>query len=855
MSARRIVLGMALALCAAGGGLLSVAQLAGAAYLPDGRVYEMVTPPGNEDADVYTQDGVPGGEALFTGIGTYKAAADGDAVAYVASPTAEGNGSAGGGGGNQYLASRLPGGGWTQATLTPSHTDHDEYEAFSPDLTVGFIDGDHYESATLSPEVSLSPSGRGYNMLYERTFADGVYHPFYTENPTGRQTWEYGTFGFESSATGQSLAYAGSSENMGHLLFEANAALSVNPLGGVSPIDGGEEENNLYDSVNGQLQLVNVLPDGSTEPNATFGAPVSELYSSYNNEEPDFSHVISADGSRIFWSTVESPSRNHFAPKALYVRENDTQPQSPVEGGKCTVPADACTVQVSAGAGRFWTASTDGRYAFYTEDENLYRFDVETGERTDLTTEAAGTGDLSAATGEGNTEKGSNLITGVVTSTGAFAVGQQIKVGTFDVEPGTTITAVGPGTLELSEAPVVTASGTPLEAGSTEVTSVHAAAGSFLAGDAISGAGIPAGTRITAVTANGLTLSKPVEAPGTGVALRSSPEAQGVPGTSEDGEYLYFVADGILASGAVGGQPNLYLSHGGVTTFIATLSPEADHSEPSDNGEVGDWRPGLGRRTADVTPDGHSIVFVSNNSLTGYPNERMWEVYVYDAESGKLSCVSCDPNGEPPPIRTEEAAGYLPFSENLTYQPRVISEDGSRVFFDSPEPLVAHDTNGLADVYEWERQGSNGCEQSGGCVYLLSGGTSTDNSFLLDASANGSDVFMITRAQLVASDLDENYKLYDARVDGLRALTPPACSGTGCQGVPGAQPIFATPASVTYEGVGNFAAPGSEATVKPKPKPKPRRRARKRRRARSGRGARKAGRSAGVSKSDERGGR
>ncbi len=764
MSARGILLGMAAALCAAGGGLLSGAPPVSAAYLPDGRVYEMVTPPDNQDADVYLPPGVSNGEALFTGIGTYEAAADGDAVSYVASPTSEGNGSAGGGGGNQYLAMRLPGGGWTQATLTPTHTSYDEYEAFSPDLTVGIIDGDHYEPATLSPEVSLSPTGRGYNMLYARTFADGVFHPFYTENPTGRYTYQYETFGYETQAVGQSLAYAGSSENLGHLLFEANAALSVNPFGGVSPVDGGEEENNLYDSVNGQLQLVNVLPDGSTEPNATFGAPPFVLPDGYNNEQPDFSHVISADGSRIFWSTVELEAESRFAPKALYVRENDTQPQSPIgPQGECTVPTDACTVQVDAsqgpgpsGGGRFWTASSDGSKVFFTDCSRL----------TSNATAVFGASCIEQSLG-GWTLEGNDLYE-------------------YDVPTG----------------------------------------------------------KLTDLTVDG-NASDPLGA-----------DVQGVVGASEDGEYVYFVADGVLANGAVGGQPNLYLSHGGVTTFIATLSPNDDHVQPSDNGEVGDWRPGLGRRTADVTPDGHSIVFMSQNSLTGYPNEGSWEVYVYDAEGGKLSCVSCDPNGEPPPIHVL-AASYLPFSESLTYQPRVISEDGSRVFFGSQEPLVAHDTNGLTDVYEWEREGSNGCEQSGGCVYLLSGGTSTDGSYLLDASGNGSDVFMITRAQLVPQDLDENYKVYDARVDGLRPLTPPACSGTGCQGVPGAPPIFATPASVTYEGVGNFSAPSTEATVKPKPKPKAKakRKARKRRRARSGRGGRKAGRSAGVSKSEGRGGR
>ena len=43
-------------------------------------------------------------------------------------------------------------------------------------------------------------------------------------------------------------------------------------------------------------------------------------------------------------------------------------------------------------------------------------------------------------------------------------------------------------------------------------------------------------------------------------------------------------------------------------------------------------------------------------------------------------------------------------------------------------PLVAQDTNGQQDVYEWEREGTGSCTLgagvNGGCVYLLSGGDS-----------------------------------------------------------------------------------------------------------------------------------
>jgi hypothetical protein len=197
-----------------------------------------------------------------------------------------------------------------------------------------------------------------------------------------------------------------------------------------------------------------------------------------------------------------------------------------------------------------------------------------------------------------------------------------------------------------------------------------------------------------------------------------------------------------------------------------------------------------------VTPDGHDIVFMGNTGRDG------GTLYVYDAETNRVTAI---------------AEGYVPISWSNTYMPRWISSDGSRVFFDSASSLVPQDTNGQQDVYEWERDGAGDCRSSEGCIYLLSGGTSTDASYLLDASTSGNDVFFVTRAQLVPQDRDDNFRVYDARVDGMQTLAPQQCSGTGCQGVPPAPPIFATPSSVTFEGVGNFSVL-LKTSVKPKSK-------------------------------------
>jgi hypothetical protein len=316
----------------------------------------------------------------------------------------------------------------------------------------------------------------------------------------------------------------------------------------------------------------------------------------------------------------------------------------------------------------------------------------------------------------------------------------------------------------------------------------------------------------------------------TDLTATADAQVAGVLGASEDGAYIYFVANGVLAPGAhpgecqrqglaYGPQCSLYVRHAGRTTFISSLS-ELDGVDVSpyfngpSTGFRGDWVGGAGHRTADVSASG-ALVFDSELGLTGYGSGAE-EVYTYDplarSGEGELTCASCDPSG----ARLQGAmAGTVPVSNDAGRVTRAISADGGRVFFDSDIALLPQDTNGKMDVYEWERDGSGDCELSNGCLSLLTGGTSDDSSFLLDSSASGDDVFVVTRAQLVEADRNENFDVYDVRVGGVRPLAASACVGSGCQGVPPSPASFATPASATFEGLGNFAAPSTR-TVKPK---------------------------------------
>ena len=95
-------------------------------------------------------------------------------------------------------------------------------------------------------------------------------------------------------------------------------------------------------------------------------------------------------------------------------------------------------------------------------------------------------------------------------------------------------------------------------------------------------------------------------------------------------------------------------------------------------------------------------------------------------------------------------------------------------------------------------------------------------SFFLDASANGENVFFGTADDLLPQDTSNNVVVYDARVDGGFPVTvaPPACTtAEACRTAsPPTPAVFGAPPSATFSGPGNIAPPPPAVvkTVKPK---------------------------------------
>jgi hypothetical protein len=683
-----------------------------------------------ENTDAYpvpgtTKEGeVENGEV--EGLWGYRAAAGGDAVAYMGDSPASGvggSGATGNGDGNQYISTRSPNGWDAQATDVATNAGEYSFrtDTFSTDLSVQII---------RTEEPGFVQAQGGSRECYEEQ--RGV---LFSHTAAGYRPLDT-VAGFCGGVV------LGVSANGTHAIF-------------------GKEHAALYDSVGGQTYAVSVLPNGesdSTEDAVLGGFLLGEPEGSpYESPGPYLlDNAISNNGSRVFWTdlSTDATPENPAGKTRLFIRENDTQPQSPISGNRCTVPADACTTQLDiaqsgaegpSGDGRFWTASDNGSRVFFTDCSRL-------------------TVDSTARPGSGCGE-------------GLILTGNDLYEYDFEKPPG---------------------------------------------------------ERLTDLTIDGRS------------ADTLGADVQGVIGSSEDGSNLAFVADGVLTNGPnkegrepVAGQPNLYLSHDRTTAFIATLAP-TDNSFPTSGNccqgafaHSGDWRGDLGLNTAELAPNGHSVAFMSRLRLTGYDNsdtfgaghftEDIPEVFVYDDATGLISCGSCDPTGAPPQPSVEldenERGGYVTVSTNDTFNTRWLNSNGTEVFFNTSQGLVPQDTNHHQDVYEWESEGTGACGQAEGCVHLLSGGDTPHNASVIDASANGDDVFFTSRATLVPRAVgQETVQVYDARVGGGFPETSLACTGTGCQGVPPAPPIFATPSSATFNGIGNFdsATDGKAVTQKKK---------------------------------------
>jgi hypothetical protein len=704
-------------------------QVAGTSLLPDGRAWELVSPPNKHGSPL---------EPITEEGGDIQASADGGRLAYVSKgPVGAEPPGVRAPHANQLIASRGSGGWASQDITTPYESiavlyagEPSEYRLFSQDLSVGVVEPQG--STPLSPQTSERSPYLRSDFVGSGFCTDACFSPLVTACPELTQICrpavqaaanvppgtkfggtEEPPVGSGKYVKGSGVEFIAASPDLARIVVTSPEDLT--------PGYEGLGRHNLYELSGGSLRPISILPD-EEDTGASLGSGTGLSKRG----------AISTEANRVAFT-----AEGH-----LYLRDLDL--------GK-TVQLDASQGGSGpAGHTVFQGANRDGSRVFFTDDARL-------------------TGNSTAR----------------------------------------------PEQPDLYMCQITVVSGEPVCALVDLTVSLNHGEAADVAGPN------PGEGRVSAVDASG-----------TNVFFAAS----GVLTTAPNGRGEHAVPGNC---GKQAKAPcNLYvvnaISH--QVRLVAVLT----------GADAADWGSGGGREiaglTSRVSPDGRYFAFMSQSSLTGYDNhdarsgELDEEVFLFDADSGALSCVSCNPTGARPlGVLDPEAfpgllvdhpgswhghwlAASIPgwtatslVGQNAQFQSRYLDDSG-RLFFTSSDALVPQDSNGVMDVYEYEPPGLGSCtvqsrtygQASGGCVDLISSGTSSEESAFLDASESGDDVFFLTASKLVQQDVDSAADVYDARVGGSSAepATAVECTGDACQ-QPASPPAHPTPGTVLLNGPGN----------------------------------------------------
>ena len=306
--------------------------------LPDGRQWEMVSPPVKDGADI----NVPDVEA-----GLVEAAENGGAVSYWASAPTEAN-APGNPHGTQVLSARVAG-GWSSRDISVPQIEATgvggvsgrEYLFFSSDLSRAIVEP--LAQNVLLPPATSEPAV--HSTVYIRdNVGGGGYTPLITAADVLPGTEKYGA----------SAGFAGATPDLSHVVLS-----SVYPLTSPSPVFAMVgEESAIYEWAGGSLQIVSVLPASEGG-----GPVVGELGQGGSLARG----ALSNDGSRIVWS---GGPEGH-----VYMRDvakEETVRLDAVQGGSGAISGAYPLVG-------FMLAATNGSRVFFTSHQ-LLTADASTGE-------------------------------------------------------------------------------------------------------------------------------------------------------------------------------------------------------------------------------------------------------------------------------------------------------------------------------------------------------------------------------------------------------------------------------------------------------------------------------------------
>lgn len=284
---------------------------------------------------------------------------------------------------------------------------------------------------------------------------------------------------------------------------------------------------------------------------------------------------------------------------------------------------------------------------------------------------------------------------------------------------------------------------------------------------------------------------------------------------SEDGSAVFFQTTEPLVTADADRSNDVYRRKVGAGSPELVTLGEGDQNGPADASFVGS------------TPAGEELFFVTAEPLSSEDQDSADDIYERDLVNGEThlvslpvaGCATCEPSAFPffngvssggqrlffatagklSPADTDSAidiyARDLPTGPtelvstgnpgcscgNDSAQDAVFagsSSDGSKVFFETAEPLAGGDTDDDNDVYE----------RGSGTTTLVSPGTEDkkpanvareSGTFRPAVSADGSKVFFQTTEALLSDD-DQANDVYEYSGGTVRLATPSGCTPGGC---------------------------------------------------------------------------
>ena len=195
------------------------------------------------------------------------------------------------------------------------------------------------------------------------------------------------------------------------------------------------------------------------------------------------------------------------------------------------------------------------------------------------------------------------------------------------------------------------------------------------------------------------------------------------------GARLFFETDERLRPEDTDNSLDVYMREGSATTLVSN-GPGAGAFGAFDSYFEG------------ASADGSRVFFTTRGSLVGADGDQSLDLY--ERAGGTTSLLSTGPAG-----------GNGAFGAELAGA----SADGTKVFLHTAEPLVASDTDARQDVYQ--RAGGTTTLLSTGPA----GGNGDANATFDGSSQDGTKVFFQTAEPLVAADTDAGMDVYE-RADG-----------------------------------------------------------------------------------------